>query len=81
VQVAHHQLSITTTAQSASCGDFNLDGSERHSPSAWPYTTGDVQRVSLAFTYGALTYRVKFPPQESGTWPAIWLLGQNCQNC
>jgi beta-glucanase (GH16 family) len=23
--------------------------------------------------------RAKFPPQNTGTWPAIWLLGANCQ--
>jgi beta-glucanase (GH16 family) len=79
VSVANNLLTITTTAQSATCGDFNLDGSVRHSPTEWPYTTGDVQWTSLAFTYGTITYRAKFPPQDSGTWPAIWLLGSNCQ--
>jgi hypothetical protein len=79
VRVADHLLTITTTAQRATCGDFNLDGSVRHSPAEWPYTTGDVQWTSLAFTYGTITYRAKFPPKESGTWPAIWLLGSNCQ--
>ncbi len=72
-------LTITTTAQSATCGDFNLDGSVRHDPQTWPYTTGDVQWTSFAFTYGTITYRAKFPPQATGTWPAIWLLGSNCQ--
>ncbi len=72
-------LTITTTAQSATCGDFNLDHSVRHSPSTWPYTTGDVQWTSLAFTYGTITYTAKFPPQDTATWPAIWLLGSNCQ--
>jgi hypothetical protein len=79
VSVANNLLSITTTAQSATCGDFNLDASVRHSPTTWPYTTGDVQWTSLAFTYGTITYRAKFPPQNTGTWPAIWLLGSNCQ--
>jgi beta-glucanase (GH16 family) len=27
-----------------------------------------------------VTARAKFPPKASGTWPAIWLLGANCQN-
>jgi hypothetical protein len=79
VRVADHMLTITTTAHSATCGDFNLDGSVRHSPAEWPYTTGDVQWTSFAFTYGTITYRAKFPPQDTGTWPAIWLLGSNCQ--
>lgn len=79
VRVANNVLTISTAAQSATCGDFNLDGSVRHSPASWPYTTGDVQWTSLAFTYGTITYRAKFPSQDSGTWPAIWLLGSNCQ--
>jgi hypothetical protein len=79
VRVADHLLTITTTAQSATCGDFNLDGSVRNSPSTWPYSTGDVQWTSLSFTYGTITYRAKFPPHSTQTWPAIWLLGSNCQ--
>jgi hypothetical protein len=79
VRVAQNLLTITTTAQSATCGDFNLDGSVRHGPTKWPYTTGAVQWTSFAFTYGTITYRAKFPPQDTGTWPAIWLMGSNCQ--
>jgi len=79
VSVAGNILSITTTAQSATCGDFNLDGSVRHAPTSWPYTTGDVQWRSFNFTYGTVTYRAKFPAQVTSTWPAIWFLGSNCQ--
>ena len=42
--------------------------------------TGDVQWTSFNFTYGTVTYKAKFPPQDTSTWPAIWLLGSNCQN-
>ena len=79
VSVANNTLSITTTAQSATCGDFNLDGSVRHEPTVWPYTTGDVQWTSFNFTYGTVTYRAKFPAKSTSTWPAIWLLGSGCQ--
>ncbi len=79
VSVANNVLSITTTAQSASCGDFNLDGSVRNPPTTYPYTTGDVQWKSFNFTYGTVSYRAKFPAQSTGTWPAIWFLGSNCQ--
>ncbi|HEY7983237.1 MAG TPA: family 16 glycosylhydrolase, partial [Ktedonobacterales bacterium] len=68
-----------TTAQPATCGDFNLDGSVRHQPSVWPYTTGDVQWTNFSFTYGTVSYRAKFPSSDTSTWPAIWLLGSNCQ--
>ncbi|HEY5024352.1 MAG TPA: hypothetical protein VII76_05195 [Acidimicrobiales bacterium] len=79
VSVANNILSITTTAQSATCGDFNLDGSVRTAPTQWPYTTGDVQWKSFNFTFGTVTYRAKFPAQATGTWPAVWFLGSNCQ--
>ncbi len=79
VSVADNILSITTTAQSATCGDFNLDGSVRHAPTVWPYTTGDVQWTNFNFTYGTVTYRAKFPAKSTSTWPAIWFLGSGCQ--
>ena len=80
VSVANSLLTITTAVGPAICGDFNVDGSVRHSPASWPYITGDVQWQKLNFTYGTLTVRAKFPPKNTGLWPAIWLLGSNCQN-
>jgi hypothetical protein len=80
VGVASGVLTISTVAQPTSCGDFNVDGSVRTPATTWPYATGDVQWKSFNFTYGTVTYRAKFPPQNTGTWPAIWLLGSNCQN-
>ncbi len=80
VSVANSLLTITTAVGPATCGDFNIDGSVRHPPSSWPYITGDIQWKSLNFTYGTLTYRAQFPSQNTGLWPAVWLLGANCQN-
>lgn len=80
VSVANSLLTITTAVGPYTCGDFNLDGSVRHAPSSWPYITGDVQWRNLNFTYGTVTVRAKFPSQSTGLWPAIWLLGSNCQN-
>lgn len=79
VAVANGFLTITTIAQSAVCGDFNIDGTVRHAPSTWPYTTGDVQWTNFSFTYGTVEIRAKFPAQGTGLWPALWLLGSNCQ--
>jgi hypothetical protein len=79
VSVANNVLDVSTVRQDTTCGDFNLDGSVRHAPSVWPYATGDVQWAGFNFTYGTVTYRAKFPPHATGTWPAIWLLGSNCQ--
>jgi len=80
VSVADSILTITTAVGPATCGDFNIDGSVRHAPSSWPYITGDIQWASLNFTYGTVTVRAKFPDKSTGLWPAIWLLGSNCQN-
>ncbi len=79
VTVHDNLLDISTIAQSATCGDFNLDGSVRHAPSVWPYETGDIQWTSFNFTYGTVSYRAKFPPSDTVTWPAIWMLGSGCQ--
>ncbi len=80
VGVATNILTITTVAQPTSCGDFYVGGAVMDPPTVWPYATGDVQWTSFNFTYGTVTYRAKFPPQDTSTWPAIWLLGSNCQN-
>jgi hypothetical protein len=79
VSVANSDLIITTAVGPATCGDFNIDTSVRHPPSPWPYVTGDVQWTKLNFTYGTVEVRAQFPAQSTGLWPAIWLLGSNCQ--
>ena len=73
VAVSGGILSITTSAAAATCGDAVT------APRQQPYTSGDVQWTGQSFTYGTVTVRAKFPPQNTGTWPAIWLLGANCQ--
>ncbi len=73
VGVANGLLTITTSATPATCGDAVT------APTQLPYTTGDIQWTSLNFTYGTVEVRAKFPPQNTKTWPAIWLLGSNCQ--
>jgi hypothetical protein len=73
-------LTITTSAHNSVCGDFNPDGTVWHTPSSWPYITGDIQWTNLNFTYGTVEIRAKFPDQQTGLWPATWLLGSNCQS-
>ncbi len=73
VTVAGGFLDIATSATPATCGDAVT------SPAQLPYTSGDVQWTRLNFTYGTVSVRAKLPPQNTGTWPAIWLLGANCQ--
>jgi beta-glucanase (GH16 family) len=92
VSVANGTLTITTEPTPnpdpqmlGTCEDFNVPvppsttGTVRHTPSSWPYVTGDVQWTSLNFTYGRIEIRAKFPPSSTNLWPATWLLESNCQ--
>jgi beta-glucanase (GH16 family) len=47
-------------------------------PDGKPYTSGAIQMRSFSFTYGTVEFRSK-ESGGSGTWPAEWLLGSNCQ--
>ena len=80
VAVTNNTLSITTAAQTSTCGDFNPDGTVSHAPAAWPYITGDIQWKSLNFTHGTVEIQAKFPARATSLWPATWLLGSNCQS-
>ena len=57
-------LTITTAAETWTCGDFNPDGTVWHTPTAWPYVSGDIQWTSLNFTYGTVEVRAKYPDQQ-----------------
>jgi beta-glucanase (GH16 family) len=70
VTVANSDLSIVSNYQPGStCG-----GSFSSS-----YTSGMVQWNTFNFTYGTVEFRAKMAGGQ-GTWPAIWLLGANCQS-
>ena len=84
VSVLDSVMTITTSAVPATCGDYPVPaGTYPAYPgtaaSSWPYTTGDIQWTNFNFTFGTITFRAKFPPSNTNTWPAIWLLGANCQ--
>jgi len=66
-------LTITTEAQSATCGDYF------HTASSWPYITGDIQWANQNFSHGTIEIEAKFPSVSTSLWPATWLLGSNCQ--
>jgi beta-glucanase (GH16 family) len=42
------------------------------------YTSGMLQWASYNFTFGTIKVRAKMPG-GTGPWPAIWLLGNNCE--
>jgi beta-glucanase (GH16 family) len=79
VAVSNGNLTITTVAKATTCGDFNLNGTNRTAPASWPYTTGDIQWKSLNFLYGTITFRAKYPSSATSLWPSHWLLSSNCQ--
>jgi len=66
-------LTITTEAQSASCGDYFT------AASSWPYITGDIQWTTFNFTYGTVEIEAKFPTVNTRLWPATWMLTTSCQ--
>ena len=86
VSVANGALTIKASAASATCGDFDPSSGAPCSvlgspcPGTFPYTTGDVQWNTFSFKYGIVVYRAQFPTYPTATWPAIWMLGINCQN-
>ena len=60
---------LTSSIQCSSQGDTT---------STYNYTSGMMQTTNFNFLYGTLEFRAK-PPSAGGQWPAIWLLGSNCQ--
>lgn len=60
-------LAITTQVQPIACGGTNFN-----------YTSGMVQWTTFNFLYGTVEIRAKLTG-GTGPWPALWLLGYNCQ--
>ena len=69
---ANGAATITTAAQSTVCSDVNGSGT-------YSYITDLLQWGQFSFTYGTITFRAALPAQNTATWPAIWMLGTNCQ--
>lgn len=67
VAVANGSLSITARAQSAVCNG-----------ATYGYTSGMVQWSNFSFLYGTVEIRAKLAGGQ-GPWPALWLLGTDCQ--
>lgn len=67
--VAGGYLTITTALQNVTC-DTNSKPSS--------YSSGMATWSSFHFTYGTIEFRAKMTGGQ-GTWPAIWLLGAQCE--
>lgn len=61
-------LHETVKAQSAACPDGGTVS----------YVSGAVQMKTFNFLYGTVEFRVQFAG-GTGPWPAVWLLGADCQ--
>ncbi len=59
-------------------GALVLTDRQDSSCDGYQYTSAMVQTKSFNFTYGTLEVRA-WLPAGTGQWPAIWLLGANCQ--
>lgn len=63
-----------TAAVGRTCGAYCPPSSTN----VCPFISGGVQWSNFSFTYGTVTVRAKFAG-GIGAWPAIWLLGSDCQ--
>jgi Glycosyl hydrolases family 16 len=59
-------------------GLLNITTKRDTSCAGYSYTSGMVQWKTFAFTYGTIEVRAKLAGGQ-GPWPAIWLLGADCQ--
>lgn len=71
----------TSNAANVSVKDGNLQITALNSPnyngSGWNYTSARINTQNkYSFTYGRVDIRAKLPG-DPGTWPALWLLGNN----
>jgi beta-glucanase (GH16 family) len=73
VAVGGGNLTITTAAQRHTCGD------QTHPPSGFSFVSGMVQWTSFSFLYGTVEVRARTSGGR-GSWPAVWLLGKQCQS-
>lgn len=72
VSLDGNNLVITTIAQATTCGDSN------HTPGSFPFLSGYIQWTAFNYTYGTLEFRAITAGGE-GSWPAVWMLGADCQ--
>jgi len=85
-------LTITATASTYTCGNFNANGTVNQTPTSWPYSTGDIQMATFNFSPNGssgstscagtcnITIVGSMPSSATSLWPAFWLLGSNCQD-
>ena len=66
------------TNVAVSNGSLNITSKADTSVTGYSYTSGMVQWKSFNFTYGTMEFQAKLAGGQ-GPWPAVWLLGSNCQ--
>ncbi|HYA95499.1 MAG TPA: family 16 glycosylhydrolase, partial [Terriglobales bacterium] len=63
----------TAEVQTYTCGDST------HTPYSHSYTSGAIGWATFNYTYGTIEVRAQMAGGV-GPWPAIWLLGYECEN-
>ena len=81
LSVAGSMVTVTANAVSTSCRDFNPTNGNptTNSTGPWHYATGDIEWNTFNFLYGTIVFRMQFPNKNTQLWPAIWMMGTNCQ--
>ncbi|HEX7443694.1 MAG TPA: glycoside hydrolase family 16 protein, partial [Acidimicrobiales bacterium] len=76
---SNHEVGCYRPANIAETGG-NLAITTQVDPSCsgYRYTSGMAQWSTFNFTYGTVEFRAKLAG-GIGTWPAVWMLGANCQ--
>jgi beta-glucanase (GH16 family) len=72
LSVANGALTIASKVQSFLCGDAD------HPKALFDYTSDMIQWTTFSFTYGTVEVHAKTAGGQ-GSWPAIWMLGADCQ--
>jgi beta-glucanase (GH16 family) len=74
----NEQQYLLPSNESVSGGNLAITCKVDSSQAGYNYTSAMVQWKSFNFTYGTVEFRAKMAGGQ-GTWPAVWLLGSNCQ--
>jgi hypothetical protein len=74
------QLIITAADQPTQCNSFDpVSGDPTGSTGPWDYTTGDIEWNTYNFLNGTIVWTMQMPSESTALWPAIWMMGTNCQ--
>jgi beta-glucanase (GH16 family) len=59
-------------------GGLTITAINKAADSSHPYTSGMIATYPFSYKYGTVEYRAEMPG-GAGPWPAVWMLGIDCQ--